>query len=258
MSFWKLIKQAGILQALSLAALQVWDLITRPSQKLEAEVVYGAFEMPPQIDSLLQLNQEIARGEWVAPTVEKALADSEVPNKYIARIVSRVTWALRDNLRGTIATHLPSSASSLHGLWRVAVSNGGSQPLPGTRLVLPFSSFVVIEREGAKPVPREVDSTIDLDTVHPGEVVRVTAWAKSEPRRPTNESVRLSYATGTGSVYFQHPAGSVGQFADKYWVPLALILPWGLLLLLPLLGRSSSRPQKRAENPVDAEPRNDS
>lgn len=246
MRFWKYVKQLGVVLAVLLAGLQVWDWVIKPSQKLEAEIQYGPFVLPPQVEAQFAKNQAVAFGPWIAPLVERTLTEDGISEKSIPRMAIHLNSEVQRHLRDALTLQLPPSVSGLHGFWRAAVRNGGSQPLQGVRLVLPLSAFVIVEREGSAPVQRDVDSVIDLETVHPHEFVRVTAWAKSEPFHPTDETVRLTHASGTGTVSFQQPVGAVGQFVDRYWPPLLFTLPLLFVFLLSFLERvSSSPPTKR-------------
>ena len=258
MRFWKPVKQLGVLVALLLAGLQVWDWVNKPSQKLEADVQYGPFLLPPQVEAQFTRNQALVFEPWISPLVERTLLEDGVSEKSVPRLANRLSGDVRQHLRNSLTLNLPSSISGLRGLWRASVRNGGSQPLQAVRLVLPLSATVIVEREGANPTQRDVDSIIELETVHPREVVRITAWAKSEPIHPTEETVRLTHASGTGTVFIQQPVGAVGQFVDRYWPLILFVLAALLPLLIPIFSQlrwSSATPTRRTgESSGPAEP----
>lgn len=239
-----------------LSITQLWDWFAKPTQQLEAEVQFGPVLLPPSLAYQFEKLQPIVAGDWIEPLIHSSFARHGPAPKGADRLAQEITRELRYKLLDNVPTSVPSDVTNLSGYWRATVRNMGSQPLQGVRLVLPYTTVVRVEREGAPSAARSIDSVIELDVVHPRDVVRVTGWSEVEPSLANENSIRITHANGVGTVIINRPVGMIGRFADQYFPVLLISLP--LLLLILLQARSYSRSVSSRKPPEELPKTNES
>ena len=237
----------GLLAAV-LSVTQLWDWFVKPSQQLEADIQFGPFGLPPALDAYFDKLQPVIAGDWIEPLVRSSIGRAVPAQKDADRIARDVAREVQFRLRDSVPTRIPIEVTTLTGYWRATVRNTGSQPLQGVRLVLPHSTFVQVERDGGPAVRRNVDAVIDLDVVHPRDVLRVTAWSKIEPGIATEGDVRLTHAGGVGTLTIHRPVGILGRLTDQYAFPAVMLLMLGACITGLVL---SARPTVKTKPALD-------
>jgi hypothetical protein len=223
---WRAVKIVGGLLALVLSVLQLWGWVNRPTTEISAEVAFGHFYLPPTVGDEF----EKLRVRWVDSLTR---ADSGATKSTTALALERIA----DPFLFGHPNELPFSITEITGYWVARVRNGGSQPVKGVRLILPGAKSAEIYPAVGPKTSGAVNSVVELDSIYQGQSVLVVAWTTlwgGEPSVLVAEDVRLTHATGVGSVTINAPVGAFGRFMDKNWVPLLLITPMLLFLSLAL------------------------
>jgi len=141
-------KNAGVILAVILAIIQLWNWLTALKGTLYADVEFAAFVLPPS------LAKEVERiDEQIDSDQLKKLADlsSVVRHDDPERVKESLDLAISNlslELRQRTPRQVPYELSSLRGIYWRQVTNNGSAALSEVRLSVLNAELVQISREG--------------------------------------------------------------------------------------------------------------
>jgi len=221
-SLFRIVKYTAAVLAAVGFILQASDWLTRPRDKLTAEIEYGPFLIPPS------LNKEFENLEVLTDT-DSLLARLKAPGPrgFTVDAADRVS----SFLFRTLPTQLPPDIATLHGYWIAEVRNEGNTTLQDVAIILPETEYVSITPSGQEAISQKSGPVIPLGALRPKSSQKVVAWTSfTSPFRA--KDIVLTHSNGTGGVRVMVPVGRFGQWFEGLWRVLTYIVWWLLVLVI--------------------------
>lgn len=249
-------KNVGIVIAVILGCIQLWDWITAPRDRLVAAIEYGPLMLPPSIEAEFVRLRDLADEDKLKEMIrfDELLSYPETePRGYIGdRVVAAVAMVLRINLP---YYGLPPNYGRLNGYWTAKIVNRSEKALAEVKLSLPHTQYVKIKREGQGAIHSATNDVIHLGKMQPQDEAWIVAWTSIEPSRYYADDIKLTHDAGMGEIDVRAPVGRIGQWFDRFWSLLAFLLLmavfWTVLILADI--RSSIRSNRATTPRLDAD-----
>lgn len=215
--------------------IEMYNFFRAPSADLVATVHHGEAVTPPDVYRHLRSLQALTEYESFVSALRLT------PGKDgQADILGTVQGALGTYLTSVVPELRSGSDLPTFGYWSVDVSNRGSKPATAVTLTLPRARTALIVRQDGRSSfqdnrgarPDESLQSIDLETVNPGESLRVFAWTAFDlpVSLLLDSGVRLTSDAGAGSVLLYEPtsrlAYAIGKPIDFAYQHPFLALLW--------------------------------
>ena len=116
---------------------------------------------------------------------------------------------------------LPFDFSLVRGIWLMAVKNDGNAPVSSISLKLPkFPTplFISVEKEGTQQEAHAATTVVALGDLRPQEAASVVVWTDSAPTTGYADGIKISHASGIGSVVVRAPAGPMWWRLERNWL----------------------------------------
>lgn len=184
-----------------------------PTTSLVAEVEYSAFKWPPTLD------------EAVKSSFRKAAIHSRVPAQLHPRLEEILEMAVAD-------LHMHRLVDRIDSVWFVKIKNDGGVPTSSVSIKFPKLVFADLQKEGLKREVFDWNDLVHLGDLRPQEVVYLTAWGNFGFLESDASQIRISHASGLGSVVVRAPANPVWVWADRNWRFFAWLTFFAIMLLV--------------------------
>jgi hypothetical protein len=218
------LKVIGILLALILAAVQLWDWYNAPSEKLVAHVQFGAFMLPPQLDDEFQKLSRLVDFDTLSerfgiPELLRERGDSNC-----AALADELVLRAYSMLSHELPTSLPYQYKMMNGLWLVRVRNEGGRSVTGVSIRLPYTQSVLLKKEGQPPRYNTSGEVIELGDLRPTEEITLVAWADIEPSLYSSNDIKLIHSNGVGSVSVSAPVEGATLWIYEHLTSITLLV----------------------------------
>jgi hypothetical protein len=208
------LKTIGLILAVPISLITIWDWVTKPSMGLSSVVTYGPFKYPPNLRPILYRIDSL-----ISDSVIRAALDST----QLLRTREERLFGVRDvvrDVRQRVASAIPSHSRTENfgprGYWDVQIENTGTQAVRDVRLSLPDAAYSCVYREAESPACSDVPP-IRIGDLQPRELIRVTSWTSFEPSAYDGRKIRLTHEEGIGDVVVRGPAGPFFRGLEEFW-----------------------------------------
>lgn len=233
---WSWVKKLGLLLAVVLSLLKVWDWTDERRTNLVATAHSGTFSVPP---SLMEELDQITSTSFLLDSLglSRLLAidiDSTVHPELLDRVESSIsrTFDLFRVLRTRAFASLPSA------YWNLEVENRGRRTLESVVLTVPGARHFSARREDGSHSFSDHQSVIQLERIQPQETVHVVAWTIHRPSVYQADKIKLVHADGIGRISYHARSSPFWNWMDRNWgfllfmaVPVAFLI-FGLFATL--------------------------
>lgn len=226
-------KQVGLVLAILISATQLWDWITAPEDELVADVHFGPFRQPPQLNEQFERFAELQDDEKLTELIELENILTDDAEQVTRGALREALWRFSGLLHERLPTSLPYEFR-LRGIWYVRIINNSPRSLSQVTIKIPDTRYLTVEREGMDAEDRESQGVILLGNMRPGESVSLISWTDSEASVYQSKQINLTHSEGIGDIVVRAPVGPMGQWFDKYLVPVVITFFWLAVLFVVL------------------------
>ena len=211
-----IIRNIGIIIAAVLSLIKIYDWISAPSQKLNAEVTYSSFLLPPDVKAAFRKIDSLSTQQTIKKEIDsdKLLRFSSPQARELAeKLIERFSDVIQSNF-----SKLPFGKYETGGsyLFQVKVRNVGSKALSTVTLTMPEFLCATIKRPGEETRELGSGEIIRIGILQPREEIMINSWSRYAFSIDASP-IRITHDSGVGRVIFLVPTGPFGQWADRYW-----------------------------------------
>jgi hypothetical protein len=249
-----------------IGVVQIYGWIVKPEYKLVAQVNYGSFSLPPQLNTEYEKIAELVSEKHLKELIVKdklenrwrwdslsgdtnvLSRDANVAVTHIRPDANDLVHILSMTLTTEISYKILSECELFKGYWKVFVTNEGSKKVSEVLLTLPDAKYAQITADGKQTKLIE-GSRLELGELQPKDVVEIYAWTNIANLKYFASDIKLTHNAGVGNIEVYHPLGRLIQIIDYWWgISFIIILLILLLVFLEYLKIKLREPKDKKES----------